>query len=227
MRRGRPRSYEVQLSDNEREMLESFARSRSLPSGLTRRAKIVVMASEGVPSSAIAEKLEVSNPTVAKWCRRYIDGGLAGLYDLPVPGRPRTFDDDEVARLMQKALNERPDDATHWSTRSFARQTELSKSTVHRYFSLFGIQPHRTRTFKLSTDPFFIEKVRDIVGLYLNPPDNALVLCVDEERIGGEFKRTGPLRNGVVAILTVVWPGSMTCRFRGAPEPSMTMKWRA
>ena len=94
----------------------------------------------------------------------------------------RTYDDDEVARLIQKALTEQPEDATHWSTRSFARATAPSKSTVHRYFTLFGIQPHRSRTFKLSTDPFFVEKVRDIVGLYLNPPDNALVLCVDEKK---------------------------------------------
>ena len=193
MPRGRPRSFEVVLSAGEREALESFARSRSLPAGLTRRAKIVLMAAEGTTSSTIAEKLEVSNPTVAKWCHRYIDSGLAGLYDVPLPGRPRTFDDDEVARLMQKALNERPDDATHWSTRSFARETELSKSTVHRYFSLFGIQPHRTRSFKLSTDPFFVEKVRDIVGLYLNPPDKALVLCVDEKSQIQALERSQPV----------------------------------
>lgn len=190
---GRPKTYEVQLSQTERDTLDSFARSRSLPAGLTRRAKIVLMAADGMTNSAIADKLEVSNPTVAKWCRRYIDGGLAGLYDLPLSGRPRTFDDDEVASLMQKALNERPDDATHWSTRSFARETNLSKSTVQRYFSLFGIQPHRSRTFKLSTDPFFVEKVRDIVGLYLTPPDNALVLCVDEKSQIQALERSQPV----------------------------------
>lgn len=193
MRRGRPKSYDVQLSNEERETLESYARSRSLPAALTRRAKIVLMACDGVIGSAIAEKLEVSDPTVTKWCRRYIDSGLAGLYDLPLSGRPRSFDDDEVARLMQKALTERPLDATHWSTRSFARETSLSKSTVQRYFSLFGIQPHRSKTFKLSTDPFFVEKVRDIVGLYLNPPDKALVLCVDEKTQIQALERSQPV----------------------------------
>ena len=181
VRRGRPKSFTVKLSEEEREVLNTYARSRSLPHALVRRAKIVVMAADGLPNGTIAEKLDVSNPTITNWCRRYIADGIAGLYDLPPGHRRRTYDDDEVARLMQKALAERPEGATHWSTRSFARKTALSKSTVQRYFTLFGIQPHRSRTFKLSTDPFFVEKVRDIVGLYLDPPDNALVLCVDEK----------------------------------------------
>lgn len=190
---GRPRSFTVKLSEEEHEVLNSYARSRSLPHALARRAKIVVMAADGLSNNAIARKLDVSNPTVTNWCRRYIANGVAGLYDLPPGHRRRTYDDDEVARLIQKALTEQPEDATHWSTRSFARATAPSKSTVHRYFTLFGIQPHRSRTFKLSTDPFFVEKVRDIVGLYLNPPDNALVLCVDEKSQIQALERSQPV----------------------------------
>ena len=190
---GRPRSFTVKLSEEEHEVLNSYARSRSLPHALARRAKIVMMAADGLSNSAIARKLDVSNPTVTNWCRRYIANGIVGLYDLPPGHRRRTYDDDEVARLMQKVLSERPENATHWSTRSFARETAPSKSTVHRYFTLFGIQPYRSRTFKLSTAPFFVDKVRDIVGLYLNPPDNALVLCVDEKSQIQALERSQPV----------------------------------
>ena len=144
-------------------------------------------------NTAIAAKLEISNPTVAYWCKRFDAQGLDGLLDLPSGGRPRTYRDDEVAQWMQGALEQRPDTATHWSTRSFAATTPLSKSTVHRYFTLFGIQPHRSRHFKLSTDPFFVEKVRDIVGLYLNPPGKALVLCVDEKSQIQALERSQPV----------------------------------
>jgi len=181
MRSGRPKTYRVILTDEQREQLEAFGRSRSLPHGLARRARIVLLAAQGLPSSSIAAQLGVSDPTVAQWCKRFIADGIDGLYDLPSGGRPRTYGDDEVAGLMQCALDERPADGTHWSVRSFAEASGVSKSTVHRYFNLFGVQPHRTRTFKLSTDAFFVEKVRDIVGLYLNQPDHALVLCVDEK----------------------------------------------
>lgn len=190
---GRPKSYAVTLSDEQRSQLESFARSRSLPHALARRAKIILMAADGMANSAIAAKLEVSNPTIADWCRRYIANGIDGLYDLPPGRRQRTYEDDDVAQLMQLALDQRPRNATHWSTRTFAHETQVSKSTVHRYFTLFGIQPHRTRTFTLSNDPFFVEKVRDIVGLYLNPPDNALVLCVDEKTQIQALERSQPI----------------------------------
>jgi len=193
MRSGRPKTYRVTLTDEQREQLEAFARSRSLPNGLARRARIVLLAAQGLPNSAIAAQLGVSNPTVAQWCKRFINDGVDGLYDLPSGGRPRTYDDDEVAHLMQRALDERPADGTHWSVRSFAEASGLSKSTVQRYFKLFGIQPHRTRSFKLSTDPFFVEKVRDIVGLYLNPPDHALVLCVDEKSQVQALERSQPV----------------------------------
>ena len=124
---GRPRSFTVKLSEEEHEVLNSYARSRSLPHALARRAKIVVMAADGLSNSAIARKLDVSNPTVTNWCCRYIANGIAGLYDLPPGHRRRTYDDDEVARLMHKALSEQPEDATHWSTRSFARARALEE----------------------------------------------------------------------------------------------------
>ena len=129
---GRPKSYVVTLNDEQRTQLESFARSRSLPTALARRAKIILMAADDMINSAIAEKLEVSNPTIADWCRRYIADGIRGLCDLP-PGHPRrTYEDDDVAQLMQQALDRRPVDATHRSTRTFARETQVSKSTRHR-----------------------------------------------------------------------------------------------
>ena len=193
MRTGRPRSFTITLDEEHRAQLESFARSRSLSHALARRARIVLLAADGLSNSAIAAKLDISNPTITNWCRRFCEQGLQGLYDLPSRGRPRTYSDEQVAQLMQRALEERPVDATHWSVRSFARETPLSKSTVHRYFTLFGIQPHRTRHFKLSNDPFFVEKVRDIVGLYLNPPENALVLCVDEKTQIQALERSQPV----------------------------------
>jgi transposase len=130
---------------------------------------------------------------VGHWRRRYRALGAAGLYDAPRSGRPRTHDDDEVARLLRTVLRTKPADATQWSTRTAATQTGISKSTVQRYLALFGVQPHRSKAFKLSTDPFFVEKVRDIVGLYLNPPDHALVLSVDEKSQIQALERTAPL----------------------------------
>jgi transposase len=193
MRTGRPKTHVVTLNTDERKQLQKLARSRSLPHALVRRAKIILMAAKGTANTAIAEKLQISNPTVGYWCKRFGTQGIAGLYDLPSGGRPRTYSDEEVARLMQQALEQRPERDSHWSTRTFADATPLSKSTVHRYFTLFGLQPHRSRHFKLSTDPFFVEKVRDIVGLYLNPPDKALVLCVDEKSQIQALERSQPV----------------------------------
>jgi len=193
MRTGRPKTYRVTLSDEQREQLEALARSRALAHGLARRARIVLLSSEGTPHSDIAQALGVSQPTVTNWCRRFVADGIEGLYDLPGAGRARTYDDDAVAELLNRALQQRPDNATHWSVRSLAEATGVSKTTVHRYLKLFGVQPHRSRSFKLSTDPFFVEKVRDIVGLYLNPPDHALVLCVDEKSQIQALERSQPV----------------------------------
>lgn len=192
MPRGRPRQFELQLNELERAQLTALANSRALAHGLVRRAQIVLRSADREPSRAIAESLGVSEPLVALWRRRYRDLGLAGLYDAPRSGRPRTHDDEQVARLLRTTLQTRPKDATHWTVRSVATTTGISKSTVQRYFTLFGVQPHRTKSFKLSPDPFFVEKVRDIVGLYLNPPDHALVLCVDEKSQIQALERTQP-----------------------------------
>lgn len=192
MPRGRVAGFTLELSDLERAELERITRSSSLPAGLVRRAEIILRSADGATQRAIAEAVDVSLPLVGHWRRRFRQARLAGLYDAPRPGRPRTHDEDEVARLLRTVLRTRPKDATHWSVRTVATTTGISKSTVQRYFRLFGVQPHRTRAFKLSTDPFFVEKVQDIVGLYLNPPDHALVLCVDEKSQIQALERTQP-----------------------------------
>lgn len=189
---GRPKEPLV-LTDDERAQLESFASSRSLSHGLVRRAKIVLLSADGISNTAIADKLALTCNTVGKWRRRYLAEGIQGLYGEMRPGRPRSISDEQVAALVRKTLKTRPKAATHWSVRMMAAETDLSKSTVHRIWRAFGLQPHRQRHFKLSTDPFFVEKVRDICGLYLNPPDNALVLCVDEKSQIQALDRSQPL----------------------------------
>ncbi len=190
-RSGRPR-VPLTLSPPERAELESFARSRALPAGLVRRAKMLLLSAAGVSNTAIAERFATSVSLVSLWRRRYREQGLAGLYGEVRPGRPRTHDDDRIAALLRKTLRTRPPDATQWTVRDLAQTTQISKSSVHRYLTLFGVQPHRRRGFKLSTDPFFVEKLRDVVGLYLNPPEQALVLCVDEKSQVQALERTQP-----------------------------------
>jgi len=188
---GRPVAPVV-LSPGTRDELLSVSRSRSLPAGLVRRAQIILLAEEGESNKAIAQKVGMSNWCVGMWRKRFLKQGLVGLYDEPRPGAPRSISDDEVARLIRKTLKSKPKGSTRWTTRSIAAETKLSKSTVHRVWQSFAIQPHRQKHFKLSTDPFFIEKVRDIVGLYLNPPDHAMVLCVDEKSQIQALDRTQP-----------------------------------
>src|SRR5712691_11834620 len=183
----------VVVSAAEAEQLGAIARSRSLPHSLVRRARIVLMSAQGVANQIIAERCGVSVPTISNWRRCWRERGVAGLHGELRPGRPRSYDDERVAALMHKVLHSRPPNATHWSVRSVAKETAIPKSTVARYFALFGIQPHRSKSFKLSTDPFFVEKVRDVVGLYLNPPDQALVLCVDEKSQIQALQRTQPV----------------------------------
>jgi transposase len=189
---GRP-GIIVEVSASEREQLVSMSRSRSLPHSLVRRAKIVLMAADGHSTVEIATQCAVTPPAVTHWKKRFVAHGLAGLHDQAKPGRPRTHDDEAVAELLSKVLHETPAGSTHWSVRAAAEHTGISKSSVARYFALFGVQPHRTKNFKLSNDPFFVEKVRDIVGLYLSPPSNALVLCVDEKSQCQALERTQPL----------------------------------
>jgi len=192
MRTGRPKKPII-LSDQEHEQLTSIVRSRSLPHGLVTRAQIVLMAAEGVISNEIAKKVGLSAQSVCKWRQRYLQQGISGLHDELRPGRPRSVSDEQVATLVRKTLNTKPKKGTHWTIRSMAKETELSRPTVHRVWKAFGLQPHRQRHFKLSTDPFFVEKLRDIVGLYLNPPDKAMVLCVDEKSQVQALDRTQPL----------------------------------
>ena len=193
MPRGRP-IEPVVLTDDEKYQLLSLANSRSLPHGVVRRAQIVLACAQGEANASIARRMRLSDATVGKWRKRYRMQGIEGLHDELRPGRPRTHDDERVAEVINTALQTKPPDgATHWSVRAMAEQSGVSKSTVQRWFSLFAIQPHRQRYFKLSNDPFFVEKVRDIVGLYLNPPDHAVVLCVDEKTQVQALNRTQPM----------------------------------
>lgn len=189
---GRP-TFSIALASDERAQLRAISASRSLPAGLVRRARVILLSAEGLANQEIAERVELSPAMVGHWRRRWRDQGLAGLYDAPRSGRPRSHDDDAVAALLDTVLRSKPRNATHWSVRLAAEATGISKSTVQRYFALFGVQPHRTTSFKLSNDPVFVEKVRDIVGLYLNPPDHALVLCVDEKSQIQALERTQPV----------------------------------
>ncbi len=188
---GRPLAP-LTLSESEREELLSITRSRSMPQSLATRARIVLLADDGESNTDIAEWLGLSKPTVGIWRKRYLEQRSVGLYDEPRPGGPRSIRDEQIAALLRKTLKTKPKDATHWTCRSMAGETKLSKSTVQRVWNAFGLQPHRQKHFKISTDPFFVEKVRDIVGLYLNPPDHAVVLCVDEKSQIQALDRTQP-----------------------------------
>lgn len=190
---GRP-LQPLEVSPQARAELESLARSRALPAGLVQRARIVLRCDDGLSNDQVAEALGTSRQTVGKWRERFRKQGLMGLYDERRPGRPRTIEEEQIMELLDKTLHTEPEDgSTHWSVRSIAEETGLSKSTVQRTWAAFGIQPHRQKSFKLSTDPFFVEKVVDIVGLYLDPPDHAMVLCVDEKSQTQALERTQPL----------------------------------
>jgi transposase len=189
---GRPNKA-LMVSDGDRTQLHAMVRSHSMPHALVRRARIVLLSGEGQSNREVARRCGVSAPAVSHWRRRYQERGLAGLHDELRPGRPRTRDDEEVAELISLVVKRKPEHATQWSVRTAAAASGIPKSTVGRYFALFGLQPHRAKSFKLSTDPFFVEKVRDIVGLYLNPPDKALVLCVDEKSQVQALERTQPV----------------------------------
>ena len=189
---GRP-LQPITVTPNARQQLESMVRSHSLAQGLVRRARIALLAADGMTNTDIAQQLGISKPTVGKWRQRFIEQGLMGLYDELRPGAPRSIDDERIAELIRTTLKSKPKDGTHWTCRSIAEETKLSKSTVQRLWKAFSLQPHRQKHFKLSTDPFFVEKVRDIVGLYLNPPDKAMVLCVDEKSQIQALDRTQPM----------------------------------
>ena len=181
------------LDDVERETLERWVRRPKTAQALALRARMILGCAEGRSNTTVGTDLGVSDETVGKWRSRFLERRLDGLSDEPRSGRPRAVTDDDVERVITLTLETAPRDATHWSTRSMAQRSGLSHNTVSRIWRAFGLQPHRTGTFKLSSDPFFIEKVRDVVGLYLNPPDRALVLCVDEKSQIQALDRTRPL----------------------------------
>jgi transposase len=191
-RRGRP-TAEVVLSQEERETLERWARRPTSAQALVQRCRIVLAAATGEANGVIAARLGCHPATVGKWRRRFAERSLDGLHDEPRPGKPRSIGDDDVERVIVKTLQETPANATHWSTRSMAAATGMSQSAVSRIWRAFGLKPHQLESFKLSTDPLFIEKVRDIVGLYLNPPEAAVVLCVDEKSQIQALDRTAPI----------------------------------
>jgi len=193
MAMGRPKA-ELVLSEEEQAQLQSLARSRSLPAALVRRASMVLACAEGATNRAVAQRFGTTNATVGKWRRRFVADRIAGLHDELRPGKPRSIDDERIADLLTTTLHHKPKDgATHWSVRGLAAETGISKTSVHRFLQAFRLQPHRRDTFKLSSDPFFIEKLRNVVGLYLDPPDKALVLCVDEKSQVQALERTQPL----------------------------------
>ena len=183
----------VVLEPEQRAQLKALSTSRSLPHALVTRARVILMAADGVENIVIAKRVGLSRLSVGKWRQRFAQYGIEGLHDELRPGRPRTIEDDRIAKLINQTLRSQPKNATHWTIRLIAKHSKISKSSVQRIWHVFGLRPHRHQTFKLSNDPFFIEKVRDIVGLYLNPPQNALVLCVDEKSQCQALERTQPV----------------------------------
>jgi transposase len=190
--RGRPKA-ELVLSQAEREQLTALTLRRKTAQALALRARIVLACASGQTNNAVAARQRVTKQTVSKWRARFIAHRLDGLLDAPRPGAPRTIDDARVDAVIAKTLESKPQGATHWSTRTMAHETGMTQTAVSRIWRAFGLQPHRQETFKLSSDPMFVEKVRDIVGLYLAPPLKAMVLCVDEKSQIQALDRTQPI----------------------------------
>jgi transposase len=192
MRTGRPKANLI-LTPDERQTLQSWVARRTTAQALALRARIVLACADGGFDTDVAQRLHINRGTVGKWRGRFMEKRADGLLDEPRPGAPRKISDAAVERVVTLTLESKPKDATHWSTRSMSKRAGLSQSAITRIWRAFGLQPHRSETFKLSTDPLFVDKVRDIVGLYLNPPDKALVLCVDEKAQIQALDRTQPL----------------------------------
>jgi len=190
--RGRPKA-ELTLTDEERETLARWARRPKSAQRLALRSKIVLVCASGATNADVAERLRVSRPTVGKWRSRFIERRLQGLVDEQRPGAPRKITDEQVEQVVVDTLEKTPRDATHWSRASMGKNSGLSKSTVGRIWKAFRLKPHLSETFKLSSDPLFIEKVRDVVGLYLDPPEKAVVLCVDEKSQVQALDRSQPV----------------------------------
>lgn len=189
--RGRPRQP-LTVTDEEREVLERWSRRPKSPHSIAQRARIVLLAADDMSNKDVAAKVGVNPATVLKWRKRFLERRLDGLIDEPRPGAPRSIGDDEVEAVVVRTLEETPADATHWSTRDLAKKVGMSPSSVGRIWRAFGLKPWLTDSFKLSSDPQFVDKVRDVVGIYMNPPDNAVVLCVDEKTSIQALDRTQP-----------------------------------
>lgn len=189
---GRPLA-QLELDDTQRSELRGWARRPKTAQAMALRARIILLCADGLSNQEVAGEVGANRVTVGKWRQRFIQRGLDGLVDAPRPGAPRRIGDEEIERVIARTLEETPKDATHWSTRSMAEATGLSRSSINRIWRAFSLQPHRIETFKLSNDPLFVAKVRDIVGLYMDPPDKALVLCVDEKSQMQALERTQPL----------------------------------
>jgi transposase len=183
----------IELDAGERELLVAWSRRPSSAQALALRARIVLLASQGLKNTEIAQQLAIRHASVSRWRNRFAAHGVDGLTDEPRPGRPRTVSDAQVEEVIVKTLESTPKDATHWSTRSMAKEVGLSQTAVSRIWRAFGLQPHRQDAWKLSKDPLVIDKVRDVVGLYLDPPERAVVLCVDEKSQIQALDRSAPI----------------------------------
>jgi len=188
-----PKPKSIRLSQDQKSELERLSKRVRTNRAVSLRAKIILMSADGVPGLRISKKLKTTNQTVCRWRSRFLSGGIDALYDERRPGAPRKITDEQVEKVVVKTLEEKPKGATHWSTRQMAQNMGLSQSSVGRIWRAFGLKPHRTSTHSLSTDPLFIEKVRDVVGLYMSPPDNAIVLSVDEKSQIQALNRTQPI----------------------------------
>jgi transposase len=202
MRVARP----VELSPEQQTALEQYSRGRSIPARLLERARILLRAASGLQDKQIADELHITPEKVARWRNRFLDGGLIGLAkDAPRPGGPRTISDERIKQVVEKTTQDKPDNATHWSTRTMAAAVGLSEASIRRIWHAHGLKPHLVKTFKLSNDPHFAEKLEAIVGLYLNPPEHTIVLCADEKSQIQALDRTQPglpLKKGRAGTMT-------------------------
>src|SRR5690349_15373352 len=190
--RGRPLS-KLELTSGEKQSLQQTVRRRGAGHLEVLRAKVILWAAEGLSNTEIVRRTNLSAPTVGKWRQRFLENRTAGLREMPRSGAPRRIDDDKIQQVITATLESKPEQATHWSTRTMAHRCGLSRQAVSRIWRAFGLKPHRSENFTLSTDPLFVEKVRDVVGLYMDPPANALVLCVDEKTQVQALERSQPV----------------------------------
>jgi transposase len=214
-----PFAVSIELTAEERAQLEAWERRRTCAQALALRSRIVLAAAAGANNSEIARDLGVAVRSVRKWRTRFAEHRLDGLTDEPRPGQPRKITDAKIEEVIVKTLETTPKDATHWSTRSMAAEVGLNQTAVHRIWKAFGLQPHRSETWKLSRDPQFIEKVRDVVGLYLNPPERAVVLCVEKSQIQA-LDRSAP----ILPMLPGV-PSAQPTTTNAREPPASTPHW--